>query len=101
MEDHRLYPIPAYCKYVGAPLYKFSKKYLGKSKLLALNIADFPSSFVLAGGIYIGIPNNLPNALITFFTHQIIMPLILYYSHNINVGCRKQKNSPLENLLSN
>ena len=65
-------------------MYKFSRKYLGKSKLLALELADLPAS-VLLGGLVGLITQNVGNGIALAVGHQITTPIWLYSRHRKNV----------------
>ncbi len=91
MAEYRknLYPFTEYNDYLGRPLYKLSRRYFSKSKLLALNIADLPGSIATSGLFYltaliIGGGNPINETIFALIMHQTITPLLLYTIHKNN-----------------
>ncbi|HLC60730.1 MAG TPA: hypothetical protein VJJ52_04840 [Candidatus Nanoarchaeia archaeon] len=98
MVAYNIYPFLEYNKYIGKPLYKFSKKHFGRSILMALNAADLPPS--LAWGLtYYDVTQNLRQALFVFAAHQLVIPLALLGIHNLKV--RERNQNTLEKMIEN
>ena len=91
MKDYRLYStIPPYTKYIGKPCYKFSRRHLGESKLLALEIADVPASLVF-GVVSALLTQNVYGGIICAVSHQLSTPIYFYFKHKKN---EKERTEP-------
>lgn len=99
MVNYNVYPTtPAYNKYIGRHMYKFSKKFLGKSKLLALELADLPASAIL-GGLYGLITQDVENGIAFALAHQASTPIWLYMRHRKNVKERQKNKVTLDDYV--
>ncbi|MBS3090834.1 hypothetical protein J4217_00100 [Candidatus Pacearchaeota archaeon] len=98
MHENSLYP-RIYTEHVGRPLYKFSRRYLGKSKFFALNIADLPASIV-AGGVGAVIADFPVGAGLCFAFHQFCIPIAMFALRAINVNERKSLDSFAERSVT-
>ncbi len=97
MGEYYLYS-PTYTKYISKPIYKLSRKYLSKSKVLALHAAVLPSTLALSGLAYYESQDALL-AIIFGLLHQVIITELTLHIHNNNVKERQKKIAPLENMV--
>ena len=99
MVNYNVYPtIPAYNKYLGRHMYKFSKKFFGKSKLLALELADLPASAILLGLCGL-ITQDVESGIALALGHQASTPIWLYMRHRKNVKERQENKVTLEDYV--
>ena len=97
--QYNVYPtIPAYSKYIGTHMYKFARKYLGKSKLLALELADLPASAML-GGLCGLITQDVRSGVIFALGHQTFTPIAVYMRHRKNVKERQENRVTLDDCV--
>lgn len=91
----QLHPTRRYNKYIGKPLYRFSRRHFGKSKILALGLADLPASILIGGGIGL-ISGDVFCGFYAAVLHQAVTTPLIYSIHNSN---RRNRQRNLESLF--
>lgn len=97
--NYHLHPgTQPYNNYIGSKLYKFSIKYLGKSQLLGLELADLPASITL-GVIYGLSVQNVRSGIAFALAHQLTFPLFLYAKHQYHVKKRNERTRSIDDYV--